>query len=140
MNNTNCPNCDKPECARKQAIAEWQAEPIGTPTAVAAGKLAHAAMVACDTNTVNWRARALTEAARADAAEAMVVVAESVLIGMALYAEKSHARPYDTTASAWQMGVNEATVGIGTDLLRLIRPYTEVASIAFAAEMRRRQS
>lgn len=65
MTNTNCPNCDRADCPTftMPEESEWQntredAEAI------------EAAIADCNANRVDWRARAITEAARADSAEA----------------------------------------------------------------------
>jgi len=67
----NCPNCDKPGCQAASLDALYQAiDPWRRPA-----DLAHkrgAAIALCGANRVDWRARALTEAARADSAEARI--------------------------------------------------------------------
>lgn len=59
MTNTNCQNCDRDQCPTLFATFARM------PTASR-----NRAMADCANHTVNWRARALTEAARADAAVA----------------------------------------------------------------------
>jgi len=73
----NCPNCDKPGCQAASLDALYQAiDPWRRPA-----DLAHkrgAAIALCGANRVDWRARALTEAARADSAEARIAEVEAV--------------------------------------------------------------
>ena len=59
MTNTNCPNCDRDQCPT--LFATFARMPPSS---------SNRAMADCANHTVNWRARALTETARADAAEA----------------------------------------------------------------------
>ena len=69
--NTNCPNCDRADCQvpdLSKRIAKAHRETPWLETE--AEHLIVDAKLLCQANTVNWRARALTEAARADAAEA----------------------------------------------------------------------
>jgi len=65
--NTNCQNCDRADCPTftMPEESEWQ----NTREDAAA---IEAAIADCEANRVDWRARALTETARADAAEARI--------------------------------------------------------------------
>ena len=80
-----CPNCDKPGCqvpdlSKQIAVAHRETPWLETE----AEHLIVDAKLLCQANTVNWRARALTEAARADAAEARIADTsrEARLIGL----------------------------------------------------------
>lgn len=71
MTNTNCPNCDKPDCdvlRVRQAVREYLASTgDDTQSARELGMRHSKAVDTCRANTVNWRARALTaEAALAE--------------------------------------------------------------------------
>ena len=80
MTNTNCTDCDKPDCPRREARDVFDAYPSdkavdGNPEWEAITDAMWAANAVCERNTVNWRARALTAEARADAAEARIALA-----------------------------------------------------------------
>lgn len=65
--NTNCQNCNRADCPT-----------LTLPTITAITAESVAAIDDCCNSTVDWRARALTEAARADAAEARIAEVEAV--------------------------------------------------------------
>jgi hypothetical protein len=86
MTNTNCPNCHSYDCgvaeAQRKELAELESDHDAFAWMHAQQNLqdaqdACAARAAKGDPPVDWRSRALTETARADAAEARAMVAEA---------------------------------------------------------------
>jgi len=85
MTNTNCLNCDKPECER-EALFNNLVHAVDDLGGITIDRDAYSilqrrhglACAACEANAVDWRTVALTEKARADAAEARIAEVEAV--------------------------------------------------------------
>ena len=83
---SKCHDCDRKDCKRNaaaKAVKDCKSERYGDEWEVLF-EVSLDARADCDANRVDWRARALTEAARADAAEARIADTsrEARLIGL----------------------------------------------------------